>query len=211
VAEEHIELGSVAPPAPQAAQPPGRRLRTRTIVLGGVGLVAVAAVVTGCVFGARVLSQKDATLTTPDTIGAFTHNTGSGAGTAADLGTALGAGVGLDRTVGAVYTDPSAADRSVLFAGGTRLSLSPSSDLDSALDLLDDNTGKVTGRHEVDAGHLGGVMKCGAVPAAVDAPAMAVCGWADYGSVAIALFPNRDVNESARLLRQFRSAIQHRR
>lgn len=211
MAEEHIELGSVEPTTPpQDAPPPSRRFRTRTIVLGAVGLAGAAAVVTSCVFGARVLSQKDATLTTPDTIGAFTHNTGSGAETAADLGTALGAGVGLDNTVGAVYTDPSAADRSILFAGGTRLSLSPSSELDSALDLLDDNTGKVTGRREVDAGELGGVMKCGTVPASVDVPAMTVCGWADYGSVAITLFPNRDVTESAGLMRQFRSAIQHR-
>ena len=35
-------------------------------------------------------------------------------------------------------------------------------------------------------------------------------GWADYGSLAMAMFPERDIDESARLMRDLRSAIQHR-
>lgn len=230
MAEEHIELGPVtgpdtgdrdpstspphasdaSPPGGGTAQPRAGLLRPRTIVLGALGLLGTAAVITSCVFGAKVFSQKDATLTPPDAIGAFTHDTGGGARTADDLSTALGAGVGLTDTVGAVYTDPAATDRSILFAGGTGLSLSPSSKLDEALDLLSDSTGGVADRHEVPAGDLGGVMTCGTVAATADGPAMAVCGWADYGSVAIALFPQRPVAESADLLRRFRTAIQHR-
>ncbi|WP_213454083.1 hypothetical protein [Rhizomonospora bruguierae] len=210
MAEEHIDLGSVEPASAPPASAERRRLRSRTIVLGTLGLVSAVAVLAGCLFGARVIGQKDPSLTTPATIGAFTRDTRGGAQTADDLSTALAAGVGLDRTVGAVYTDPAAADRSVLLAAGIGLTLSPSSKLDRAMDLLSDSTGGVTGRRGVDPGGLGGLMSCGTVPAASDAPAMTVCGWADYGSVAIALFPRRDISESATLMRQFRLAIQHR-
>jgi hypothetical protein len=66
----------------------------------------------------------------------------------------------------------------------------------------------VTGLHEVDAGELGGTMKCGSTTA--DGSDMTVCGWADHGSLALAMFPNRPEADSAALLREIRAAAQTR-
>jgi hypothetical protein len=52
-------------------------------------------------------------------------------------------------------------------------------------------------------------MKCGTTK--TDGSSMAVCGWADHGSLGIAMFPNRPVDESADLLRTMRSSMQNSR
>jgi len=39
---------------------------------------------------------------------------------------------------------------------------------------------------------------------------MPVCGWADHGSLALAMFPGRSVDDSARLFVDIRSAAQTR-
>jgi hypothetical protein len=39
---------------------------------------------------------------------------------------------------------------------------------------------------------------------------MAVCGWADHGSIALMMFPGRAVDESGNLLRAIREEIQTR-
>jgi hypothetical protein len=39
---------------------------------------------------------------------------------------------------------------------------------------------------------------------------MTVCGWADHGSLAVAMFPGRGIDESAGLLRKMRDAMQRR-
>ena len=56
----------------------------------------------------------------------------------------------------------------------------------------------------MDAGELGGVMKCG-TSVSQDGD-ITVCGWADHGSVALAMFPGRTVDESAGLFRQIRGS-----
>ena len=58
------------------------------------------------------------------------------------------------------------------------------------------------------AGKLGGTMKCGTT--VTDDGNMSVCGWADHGSLALAMFPNRSQDESAKLLVQIRDASQKR-
>ena len=52
-------------------------------------------------------------------------------------------------------------------------------------------------------------MKCGTTPGD-NGTTIAVCGWADSGSLAVALFPGRTVDQAADLLRKMRAGIEHR-
>jgi hypothetical protein len=188
---------------------PVERSRTRTIVLASLLAVGLAGAATLAVAGSRISSQKDASIATPDQVAGLQRNNATDAlATAEYLRSALSAEVDLDEAVGAVYTDPAAADRSVLFFGGTTLIWTPGSDLDTAFNLVADDAGAVTDLHDVPAGDLGGTMKCGKT-SSPDGD-IAVCGWADHGSLALAMFPNRSVDDSAPLLRTIRHEIQTR-
>jgi hypothetical protein len=181
----------------------------RRIVLGAVAAVGLVAFGVAGVFGVRVVQQKDATLAPPETVaGLVRDDSATAVSTADDLRSAFAAGIDLDQSVGAVYTDPSAAQRSVLLFGGTTLLWSPERDLDTLFGLVADDAGAVEGLHEVPAGELGGVMKCGRT--ATDGGDISVCGWADHGSVAIGLFPGRGEDEAGSLLLEMREATQSR-
>ena len=119
---------------------------------------------------------------------------------------ALSADVDFDEAIGGVYSDDSPND--VLFFGGTTLFLTPGSDLDTAFGIISDEQGSVTGLEDVDPGSLGGTMKCGTTKS--DGTDMPVCGWADHGSLALAMFPGRDKAAAAELLVQIRDAAQTR-
>jgi hypothetical protein len=189
--------------------PAGRRWSTRTVVLASLLAVALAGAAVLGTAAWRIAAQKDTTLTTPDEVAGLRRDDSDFARTTADsLRTALNAEVALDEAVGAVYTDPASKDRSVLFFGGTTLLWTPADDLDTAFDLFKDAAGAVTGLVEVPAGSLGGTMKCGT--AASPDGDIAVCGWADHGSLALAMFPNRTAAESAPLLRAIRETAQTR-
>jgi hypothetical protein len=189
---------------------PRRSSRGRKVITV-VGLaVGVAALGVLGVFGARIWSQKDATLTMPDQVAGLNRNTSEQAqSTADDLRSAFAAGIDLDDSVGAVYADPEATDRSVLLFGGTTLLWSPERDLDTLFELVADDGAAIDGLHEVPAGSLGGVMKCGST-AGDGGTTIPVCGWADHGSVAIGLFPGRPSDEAGNLLREMREVIQSR-
>lgn len=199
-ADEEPELSADRPPAPS---------RTRRIVLSALlaaGLVGAAVLGTAAW---RIASQKDATLTVPENVAGLQLNKTEDAATTAEyLRTALTAEVALDAAVGAVYADPGDAGRSVLFFGGTGLIWTPDRDLRTAFDLVKDNAGAVSDLRDVPSGDLGGSMKCGT--AEDPTGAMTVCGWADHGSLALALFPNRSAAEAAPLLRDIREAAQTR-
>jgi hypothetical protein len=126
--------------------------------------------------------------------------------TAEYLRTALAAKISLDDSVGAVYRDPASQDRDVLFFGGTQLILNPAKDLDQALTLLNDSTGTVNDLHQISPGPNGGVMKCGT--SAGDGGPMSVCGWADRGSLGVALFPGRTLDQAAALIRDLRAGVE---
>jgi hypothetical protein len=190
-----------------SAEPPKPRSKVRRIVLGALLAVALAGLAALGYAGWQIRSQKDATLSTPAEIGSLTlDETENGQATADYLQTALSAEVDLDKAVGAVYRD--ANGQSILFFGGTTLIWTPDSDLDTAFGLIADNQGAVTGLHEVDAGKLGGTMKCGSTK--TDDGDLSVCGWADHGSLALAMFPVRSESESAKLLLQLRDATEKR-
>jgi len=190
-------------PEPEA----GRRSPLRRIVLLALLVVAVAALGTIGYTAWQMTSQKDATLSAPDTIGPLRlDKSDDGQQTADYLRTALDASVTLHQTVGGVYTDGSG--QHILFFGGTATIWSPESQLDNAFALISDKQGAVTGLHQVDAGKLGGTMKCGTTKS--DDGSLSVCGWADHGSLALAMFPNQPESVAAPLLRQIRDATQKR-
>jgi len=224
-----IDIGTVEPPAfassasssasdPSAAasastsstdgEPaPRRRLPARRIVLGALVVVALAGGVAFGRTGWQIYTQKDATLDTPAKIGNLTlDDSTEGMATAEYLQTALSAEVKLDKAVGAVYRD--SANKNILFLGGTGLFWTPADDLSTAFGLIADNEGAVTGLHDVDAGPLGGTMKCGATK--TDEGDLTVCGWADHGSLAMAMFPSSTDAEAAPLMRDIRAAAQKR-
>ncbi|KHD76099.1 hypothetical protein MB27_19625 [Actinoplanes utahensis] len=220
VADRHLELTAddsdntddapfrLTPPADESAPAaaPGSR-RTRTIVLSSLLVVALAGAVTIGWFGWQVNTQRQTSLSTPTRIGTLALDDSEEATATADyLQSALSAEISMTKAVGAVYTDT--AEKTVLFFGGTTLLWSPESDLDSAFSLVSDDQGAVTDLHEVDAGPLGGTMKCG-LTTSPDGD-ITVCGWADHGSLALAMFPNRTEPEAAPLMRTLRSAIQTR-
>jgi hypothetical protein len=207
--------GDSASPGPEAPDVPDsasgeRRWTRRRIVLGSLLVAGLAGVVVLAAAGIPILREKDASLATPEqAAGLVRDDTAAAVEAAEDLRTALAARVELDATAGAVYNDPADPNRSVLFYGGTNLLFSPEKELEGLFEMLGDQRASVKGAREVPAGDLGGTMKCGSIAAAEGN--MAVCGWADHGSVAAALFLGRSVEESAPLMRQLREQVQTRR
>jgi hypothetical protein len=183
--------------------------RRRVVALGCLAIVGLAGVTVLGMAGVRIAAQKDATLTPPEHVAGFRRDDSENARTTAEyLRNALAAEAELDSTVGVIYTDPADADRSVLFSGGTALIWTPASDLDTVFGLLKDGAGEVTGIADYPAGGLGGNLKCGVTDAGGEKSG--VCGWADHGSLALALFPGRTAKESAPVMLQFRNAMQQR-
>ena len=204
-----IEIGMVdldEDPAPDP-DPAKKRSRVRSIVLGALATVALAGVATLGYTAWKINSQKDATITIPAQIGALVlDESEDGRSTAEYLQTALSAEVDLDSAAGAVYREP--AGRNVLFFGGSGLIWTPGSNLETAFSLISDAQGAVEGVHDVSAGELGGTMKCGTTKS--DDGDLTVCGWADHGSLALGMFPNRSEPEAATLLREIRTTVQKR-
>ncbi|MGW0434253.1 hypothetical protein ACWDV4_17165 [Micromonospora sp. NPDC003197] len=183
--------------------------RRRRILLGSALLVSLVAAGGLGAVGWRVADQKDAQLEAPAQVAGLVRDDSERARTTADyLRSGFVADIEVDRSIGAVYSDPADAQRTVLLFGGTTLLLRPEHDLDTLFELLSDEGGAVTGIREVPAGKLGGTMKCGTTSA--EDGDLTVCGWADHGSVALAMFSGRDVTESAGLLRKIRETIQTR-
>jgi hypothetical protein len=195
-----------------AAEPAPARsalLRPRNLIL--VGLAVILLLVAG-IFGPtawQVWSERDVRLATPQRIGGLELDDSKGAHDTVDyLRTAVETSVTLDKTTGAVYAESSGEPTSVVFVGGVGTLVTPADALDKSFGLITDEAGGVDNVHELPAGPLGGVMKCGSTT--TDGNQMAVCGWADHGSLGIAMFPNRPVDQSAELLRTMRKAMQNR-
>jgi hypothetical protein len=188
---------------------PGPPSRRRLIALGAALLVGVAGAAVLGALGWRVAAQKDATLTTPPQVAGLTlDNSERARSTAEYLRSGLAADIQLDQSIGAVYADPAHTDRSVLLFGGTTTIWQPEQDLDRLFKLVADDSGEITGLRALPAGELDGVLKCGSTAAQADK--LTVCGWADHGSVAMAMFPGREVDEAAALLREIRTGVQTR-
>ncbi len=107
-----------------------------------------------------------------------------------------------DDVFAAVYTQPETSGNNVTLLGAARFIFDPGKDLSSALGKLSKLS--VTDVRSADAGPLGGELSCGVGDGGT---ATAVCGWADHGSIGVAIFPGRSTEESARLLRGLRAAV----
>ncbi len=181
----------------------------RTVALASLLVAGLAGAAVLGTFGWQVARENDATLAAPDQVAGLKRDDGEAAREAAEsLRTALSAEADLDTTLGAVFADPATQNHSVLFSGGTTLIWTPASDLDTVFGLFSDKAGAVTGLKEVPAGRLGGIMKCGDTTSPDGT--IAVCGWADHGSLGLAMFPGRTTAESAPLMLQLRDGIQTR-
>jgi hypothetical protein len=205
ISDEPFALVEPADPVAEEKTPPSR---AKKIVLSGLLAVTVAGLGFLSYVGWSVASEKDTTISTPEKIGNLTlDSSADGRSTADYLQSALAAEVGLDKGIGGVYAEGS-TDKKVLFFGGTALIWSPKSDLKTAFDLIGDDSAPITALHDVDPGSLGGEMMCGNTK--VDETTMTVCGWADHGSLAMAMLTGVPETESATLMRQLRDATQKR-
>ncbi|RIV29830.1 hypothetical protein [Micromonospora radicis] len=205
--DEPIELSNRAPE--EAADRAGFRGRRRRIAIALLAVLALTGIAALGTWGWRIFQQRDAQIATPDQVAGLTRDDSERAVSTADyLRSGLAADIQLDTSFGAVYQDPADSRRSVLFFGGTTLLWQPERDLESLFSLMADEAGAVTGLRNVTPGQLGGVMKCGSTSG--EGGDFAVCGWADHGSVAMAMFPFRPVDEAAGLLRQIREGVQTR-
>ncbi|WP_320066606.1 hypothetical protein [Micromonospora sp. RTGN7] len=207
LSEEPIRLSNRdSEDAPRRDAPRSRRRRIVLSVVLAAGLAGAGAL---GVAGWRVVQQKDARLSAPTTAADLRRDDSERARSTADyLRDGLSADIDLDRSLGTVYRDPADDKRSVLLFGGTTLLWQPERELDILFGLMADETGKVTGLREVPAGRLGGVIKCGTTSG--DGGDFAICGWADHGSVALAMFPGRPVDAAAELMRRIREDVQTR-
>jgi hypothetical protein len=193
-------------PGPAPAAPAQRRVRPLTIAMV---VLAAAAIAVGVMVGptaVRVAQQRNATLAMPEAVAELKRDDSESAKEAAsDLVTALRAEIELDQSAAAVYSDPTNdPGKSIMLFGGTTLLLSPERELDAVLKLTEDAGDRIHGLQSVDPGPLGGTMKCGST--GTETSSMAVCGWADHGSIALALFPERSPADAAFLMRTLRSA-----
>ncbi|MFF5176124.1 hypothetical protein ACFY3U_26345 [Micromonospora sp. NPDC000089] len=203
--EEPIRLTN-HDPADTPRRPASRRRRIALAAALAVGLAGATAL---GVAGWRIAREKDTTLVAPEKVAGLTRDDSDRARSTADyLRSGFAADIDLNGSFGTVYRDPADEKKAVLLFGGTTLLWQPERDLDSLFGLMADETGRVTGLRKVPAGPLGGVMKCGTTSG--DGGDFAVCGWADHGSVAMAMFPNRPVEASAGLFRDIRDAVQTR-
>ncbi|MFG2040701.1 hypothetical protein [Dactylosporangium sp. NPDC048998] len=188
---------------------PSGRLPLKRIAIVCASIAAAVVAVSGVIYGptlVRVLGQSDTTIDSPDKVGAFTLDTSDGAAEAAEyIRDAIATKVSLDTSRGLIYRD--GKTDAILVAGTARI-WKPDNALDSAFGVVTDDNGGVRDVHGVDAGPLGGTMRCGVTK--VDDADLSVCGWADNGSLGVALFSNRSAADSAKSLLELRTAVEHR-
>ena len=205
----HAELLDLDGPDDTAAD---RRSGRRALWLS-LGLLVLVIAVAAVVI-AHFAKPKPGTVAAPTQVAGLTLDKQSNAADTAEyLRSAIAAGMNLDSSVGAVYSDGSGDSHSVIFVGGTTTTGSSSARLKSLFGLLNDGTDGVANVTSEPAGKLGGLVNCATttdsnVSDATTPEAMAVCGWADRNTVGLALFPNREISQAAGLFGQMRPVFE---
>jgi hypothetical protein len=189
-------------------------VRSTTIV--AVALVAVAALIvssapgaviaTGATGASVVDAQAAPGLKVPRTIAGLVAESNPGTLETVDgLRAGLARATGLTTTAGSVYADPGGAPRSVVFAAGTGRVASPADAVNAAIAAAGEEGAAVTRVRDVPAGPRGGFARCGSTD--TEAEPTVTCGWADGGSVGVAVFANRPPAEAASILARLRDAV----
>jgi hypothetical protein len=199
-----------APPGMFPPPPPPKKRRVgRTLAIIGGSLVLVLLLCCGgaYLFGGRdIIREGNASLSTPETVAGLKKSTNAELQPVVDkMSSDIKKESGLDDSIAAFYEDPKDPRKLVMLVGGTKLLLRPDNELDTAFREMNGQDLKITNVTEVDAGDMGGKARCGQGTTA--GVPVALCAWADHGSLVIGGFFNRQVNESAALLRQIRSEI----
>lgn len=187
-------------------QKPSRRGLKITLIV--VIVLVVALGVAGFVFGKPIFDQYPAKVTTGASIAGFDQSTNPElVSLSQQMNTEFKAGSELDSTAVGVYHKTGDEDQKVVMVvAGSALLLRPQTELRSAFDSMSSGGLTVTGTHSVDAGPLGGHAQCGnSVTGGVK---LAVCGWADHGSLGMIMFFGRGVTEAERLFLDFRQEIE---
>jgi hypothetical protein len=105
-------------------------------------------------------------------------------------------------TFAGVYTDR--AGKKVTVFGTTGFRFSPEGDLDTEMTRLTEQY-RIRDVEAIETGTRGEYLSCGV--GKEGNATVAVCGWADHGSLATAVFTRRSATESAGLLEELREAI----
>jgi len=195
---------SVVPYVP--AQPARHTGRKVVLVLLAV-LVGLG--VAGFVAAQPILREYPARVGTPDSVAGMPMLTDARhqqlAGQVRDQ---ITGSVPLDSLMAAFYAPDEDPTRGVLVVAGTQLLINPGGQLDAAFRDLGRGGTPVTAVTPVDPGPMGGSARCGQAQAA--GVPMAICAWADHGSVGMVLAYRRGVLESADLMKTIRTEVVHR-
>jgi hypothetical protein len=191
-------------------EPPARSgIPVKRFAQIAAAVAALAVVVSAAIYGPtvmRVLGQSDTTIKSPDKVGVFTLDTSDGArDTAEYIRDAIASSVSLDKSYGLIYHD---GDSNAILVAGTARIWKPEASLKAAFDVVSDDNGGVRDLKDVTPGPLGGTMRCGVTK--VDEAELSVCGWADNGSVGVALFSSRSPADSGKAMLDLRNAVEHR-
>jgi hypothetical protein len=107
-----------------------------------------------------------------------------------------------EQSVSVLYTDQ--RQRGATLLATTRFVLDPEKELTTRFTKLSDPL-KIKNSEPVDAGELGGYERCGT--GTLNGRGVAVCGWADHGSLAVLVTAGRSVTDTATLLGTIRAAV----
>ncbi|GAA0812360.1 hypothetical protein [Spirilliplanes yamanashiensis] len=110
--------------------------------------------------------------------------------------------LGGDEAFAGVYTDR--RGKRVTVAGVTGLRWRPGTDLEQEVSRLDAEY-RLSGVQTYETGEQGAHLRCGV--GRDGGAAVAVCGWADHGSLARVLLTRRSLDESAELVNLLRGAV----
>lgn len=187
---------------------PRRSRKGLKITLAAVGVVVVLAVVAGFIFGKPILDQYPAKVTAGPAIAGFDQSTNPElVSLSQQMNTEFKAGSELDSTaVGVYHKNGDEEQKVIMVVAGSALLLRPQTELRSAFASMSSGGLTVTSTHTVDAGELGGFAQCGT--SVTGGVKIAVCGWADHGSLAMIMFFDRGVAEAEKLLLDFRKEIE---
>jgi hypothetical protein len=147
-------------------------------------------------------AEYPATINLPQTVAGLTKVDNAELNkTANDTALQIKNDTNADSAVAGYYAPSGDMTKAVGLIGATGRITDPEGELDDAF------AGEmaVSGVQDVDAGPLGGDMRCGNT--ANNGQALTVCGWADGGSLMLGIFANRSLTDSATLFRQIRGEI----